>query len=54
MDDDPEKPNPMKHPDEQPAGADGTPKFGRLLVVLALAVAFMGFVTWASQAWLVR
>ena len=53
MNDDREDPNPMKHPEEQPVGEDGSPKFGRLLVVLAIAVAFMGFVTWASQAWLV-
>jgi hypothetical protein len=53
MKDELENPDPKKHPDEQEAGADDSPKFGRLLIVLALAVAFVGFVTWASQAWLV-
>lgn len=49
-----EKPpaNPMNHPEEQPAGTNDAPKFGRLLIVLALAVAFIGFVTFASEAWL--
>lgn len=46
-----ERPNPMNHPDEQPSGADGTPKFGRLLIVLVLVVVFIGFLTWASEAW---
>lgn len=49
--DDPD--NPMNHPDEQPAGTDDSPKFGRLLIVLAIAVALMGLVTWASQILLV-
>ncbi|MDB5797338.1 MAG: hypothetical protein JWP36_1240 [Paucimonas sp.] len=52
-DKDPDRANPMNHPDEQPAGSDDAPKFGRLLIVLVLAVAFLGLVTWASQAWLV-
>jgi hypothetical protein len=30
--------NPMNHPAEQPAGTDDVPRFGRLLVVLLLAV----------------
>jgi hypothetical protein len=46
-----ERPNPMNHPDEQPSGGDGTPKFGRLLIVLVLVVVFIGFLTWASEAW---
>jgi hypothetical protein len=33
-----EEPNPMNHPEEQPAGTDDVPRFGRLLVVLLLAV----------------
>ncbi|MDO8301519.1 hypothetical protein [Lacisediminimonas sp.] len=53
MKDELEDANPMKHPEEESGSADGSPKFGRLLIVLALAVAFVGFVTWASQAWLV-
>ena len=44
--------SPMKHPDEQPSGSDDSPRFGRLLIVLLLAVAFMVFITWASQKWL--
>lgn len=30
--------NPMRHPEEQPAGGDGTPRFGILLLVLGAAV----------------
>ncbi|GIZ51355.1 hypothetical protein [Noviherbaspirillum aridicola] len=30
--------SPMRHPDEQPGGGDGTPRFGRLLLVLGAAV----------------
>lgn len=41
--------NPMNHPAEQPTGADGTPKFGRLLVVLVLVVAFIVLVAWAAE-----
>jgi hypothetical protein len=41
--------NPMNHPEEQPAGADGNPKFGRLLAVLVLVVAFIVLVTWAAE-----
>ena len=52
MDDKSKAENPMDHPDEQPTGADGMPRFGRLLIVLLLAVGFMVFVTLASQAWL--
>ncbi|HEY8608938.1 MAG TPA: hypothetical protein VIM12_17625 [Noviherbaspirillum sp.] len=47
---DPDK-NPMEHPDEQPAGADGTPRFGRLLIVLLLAVLAMVGLTVFSE-WL--
>lgn len=56
MKDQPEPSNPMNQPkdqrQDQPAGSDGSPRFGRLLIVLAIAVAIMVFVTWASQAWL--
>ena len=31
---------------------DGMPKFGRLLIVLLLAVALVGFITYASERWL--
>jgi hypothetical protein len=43
--------NPMNHPDEQPTGADGSPKFGRLLIVLVLVVLLIGLITWASEAY---
>lgn len=42
--------NPMQHPDEQPHGSDQGPQFGRLLVVLGLAVLLIGLITWASVA----
>ncbi len=44
--------NPMNHPEEQPTGAEGVPKFGRLLLVLALVVAIIVVVTWASAKYL--
>lgn len=43
--------NPMKHPEEQPTGVEGSPKFGRLLIVLVLAVLLVGLITWASEAY---
>lgn len=43
--------NPMQHPDEQPSGADGTPKFGRLLLVLAFAVLLVVLLTFGSEAY---
>jgi hypothetical protein len=30
---------------------DGTPKFGRLLIVLLLGVAFCGFLTWLMSTY---
>ncbi len=30
---------------------DGTPKFGRLLIVLVIVVIAMGVLTWASEAY---
>lgn len=44
-------PNPMDHPEEPPFGADGTPRFGRLLIVLAIAVLLILAVTFGSQAY---
>ncbi|MES3023646.1 MAG: hypothetical protein V4857_18930 [Pseudomonadota bacterium] len=40
------------HEPVEPAGAtdDGSPKFGRLLVVLVLAVMLVGGITLASEA----
>ena len=32
-------------------GSDGTPKFGRLLIVLVLAVALIGVLTFAAEAY---
>lgn len=40
----------MNHPEEQPAGSDDAPKFGRLLLVLAAAVLIIVAVTLASEA----
>ncbi|GAA4033886.1 hypothetical protein [Actimicrobium antarcticum] len=42
-------PNPMDHPEELPTGTDGTPKFGRLLIVLAIAVTLIVAITFGSQ-----
>lgn len=42
--------NPMAHPEEQGGGDDGSPKFGRLLLVLVAAVMLVGAVTFASLA----
>jgi hypothetical protein len=42
--------NPMHHPDEQPAGSEGVPKFGRLLLVLAGAVLLIVLITFLSEA----
>ena len=44
--------NPMQHPDEQPSGGSDGPHFGRLLIVLILAVAIIGIVTIVSEAFL--
>ena len=43
--------NPINHPEEQPAGTDGQPKFGRLLIVLAVVVAIIVLVTWGAEAY---
>jgi len=45
----PDAQNPMNHPEEQASGSDGSPKFGRLLIVLVLAVILIGFITFASE-----
>jgi len=42
--------SPMNHPDEQPSGTDGSPKFGRLLIVLILAVLLIVAITFGSEA----
>jgi len=43
--------NPMQHPEEQSTTGDGSPKFGRLLLVLILAVLLMGLLTFATEAY---
>jgi hypothetical protein len=45
----PDVQNPMNHPEEQASGSEGSPKFGRLLIVLVLAVILIGFITFASE-----
>lgn len=40
--------NPMRHPEEQPYGSDQGPQFGKLLVVLGIAVVLIGLITWVS------
>jgi len=41
----------MGTPTDNHDDGDGSPKFGRLLVVLLLAVALIGVITVASEAW---
>jgi hypothetical protein len=41
----------MRHPDEQPVGVDGSPKFGRLLIVLVLVVLLIVAITFGSEAY---
>ncbi|HEY6772520.1 MAG TPA: hypothetical protein VI140_00975 [Oxalicibacterium sp.] len=43
--------NPMQHPEEPPSGADGSPKFGRLLLLLAFAVLMVVALTFGSLAY---
>jgi hypothetical protein len=47
----PEEPkrNPMNQP-RKPSTGDGSPKFGRLLIVLVLTVILLGLLTWATEA----
>jgi hypothetical protein len=45
---------PEKHPEEQPAGSDDAPKFGRLLIVLIIAVVLIGVITLGSEAYFSR
>jgi hypothetical protein len=49
-----ENDNPMQHPDEQPSGGEGTPKFGRLLLVLAISVLIVVLLTFGSEAYYTR
>lgn len=41
----------MNHPEEQRAGSDDSPKFGRLLLVLLAAVMLVVVITFASEAY---
>jgi hypothetical protein len=41
--------NSMLHPEEQPTDSDGTPKFGRLLLVLALSLLIVVGLTFGSM-----
>lgn len=43
-------PNPMNHPEEQPVGEEGSPRFGRLLLVLIGVVLMIVAITFASEA----
>jgi hypothetical protein len=49
----PEEPqrNPMSHPEAPTTGVEGSPKFGRLLIVLILTVISLGLLTWAMEAY---
>jgi hypothetical protein len=42
--------NPMRHPNEQPTGTNDTPRFGRLLIVLVLAVLLIVAITFISES----
>jgi hypothetical protein len=46
--------NPMNHPTEQSAGSAGSPKFGRLLIVLAVVVMLIIAITLGSEAYYSR
>jgi hypothetical protein len=41
----------LTDPDKRPAGADGSPKFGRLLLVLVLTVLLIVAITVGSEAY---
>jgi hypothetical protein len=42
--------NPMEHPAEQPTGSEDSPRFGRLLIVLVIAVLLIVAITFVSEA----
>lgn len=47
----PEEPKSNPNRAAQPStGVDGSPKFGRLLIVLVLTVILLGFLTWGTEA----
>ncbi len=41
----------MQHPEEPEAGSDDSPRFGRLLIVLLIAVMMIGVLTFAGEAY---
>lgn len=41
----------MNHPEEQQPAGSGSPRFGRLLIVLVLAVVTIGVLTFAAEAY---
>ncbi len=43
--------NPMDHPQEQPPAGNGSPRFGRLLIVLVLAVVMIGVLTFVAESY---
>lgn len=43
--------NSALHPEDPPSDSDGTPKFGRLLLLLAFGVALVVLLTFGSQAY---
>ena len=43
--------NPMNHPEEQAPAGDGSPRFGRLLIVLVLAVVMIGVLTFVAESY---
>jgi hypothetical protein len=49
----PEEPkkNPLNQVRKPSTGVDGSPKFGRLLIVLVLTVILLGLLTWATEAY---
>jgi hypothetical protein len=43
--------NPMHHPEEPLTGSGDSPRFGRLVIVLVFAVALIGMITFATEAY---
>ncbi len=41
----------MDHPEEQPAGTETSPKFGRLLLLLAAAVMLLAIIAMGAEAY---
>ena len=43
--------NPMEHPEEPASGSADSPRFGLLLIVLAIAVIMIGVLTFSAEAY---